>query len=86
MNESSYEVQIPWGPSCASFISYPARMIENGLKNSVIIGPTDPTGNNWFPDNFLSIGIPLETAIQMARDVDSSFIGKRPQIAYPKRK
>ena len=85
-SKSSYEVQIPWGPSCASFISYPTGMIESGLESNIIVGPSDPTGNNWFPDNFLSIGIPLKTAIQMARDFDSSFIGKRPKIAYPGKK
>jgi hypothetical protein len=85
-SESSYEAQIPWGPSCASFISYPAGMIENGPENSIIVGPTDPTGNYWFPDDFLSIGIPAEICKKMARNVDSSFIGKRPKIAYPRRK
>ena len=85
-SKSSYGIQIPWGPSCASFISYPTGMIENGPEDRVIVGPTDPTGNHWLPDNFLSMGIPLETAMQMARDVDSSFIGKRPKFAYPRRK
>ena len=76
-------IQIPWGASCASFITYPAGMAENNSKNSIIIGPTDPTGNYWFPQNYLSIGIPFDIAKRMAHDLDQSFITKRPKIAYP---
>ncbi|MFX0091063.1 MAG: DUF169 domain-containing protein [Candidatus Hodarchaeota archaeon] len=85
-SEKSIGVQIPWGPSCASFVSYPAGLVENGPKDCVIVGPTDPTGNYWFPENFMSVGIPFNIAKQMAVDVDFSFIGKRPKIAYPRRK
>ena len=76
-------VQIPWGPSCASFVTYPAGLAENGPKNGIIVGPTDPTGNHWFPQNCLSIGIPFEIAKRMANDLDNSFIKKRPNVAYP---
>jgi hypothetical protein len=82
-SEKDYNIQIPWGPSCASFVSYPAGMTEKGPKNCIIIGPTDPTGNYWFPQNYLSMGIPFEIAIRMARDLDDSFISKRQEIAYP---
>ena len=81
--ETSYEVQMPWGPSCASFVSYPTGIIENSINNNVILGPTDPTGNHWFPNDFMSLGIPFQTAMSMAKDLNSSFIGKRPKIAYP---
>ena len=81
--ENAVNVQIPWGPSCASFVTYPAEMAENGPMNSIIIGPTDPTGNYWFPQNYLSIGIPFKIAKRMAYDLDQSFIIKRPKIAYP---
>jgi hypothetical protein len=84
--ENELNIQIPWGPSCASFVSYPAGMAENGPKNCIIIGPTDPTGNYWFPQNYLSMGIPFEIAVRMARDLDYSFISKRPEIAYPVKK
>ena len=80
--ENGFLVKMPWGPSCASFITYPAGL-ANEPKKSVIIGPTDPTGNYWFPQNFLSLGIPIETAERMANDLDSSFIKKRPEVAYP---
>ena len=85
-SEKSSGIQIPWGPSCASFITYPAGMIEINNQPCVILGPTDPTGNFWFPQSFLSMGIPFKIAKQMAEDVDSSFIIQRPKIAYPERK
>lgn len=80
--EHGFLVKMPWGPSCASFITYPAGL-ANEPKNSIIIGPTDPTGNYWFPHHFLSLGIPIETAERMANDLDSSFIMKRSEVAYP---
>jgi len=81
--EKEFNIQIPWGPSCASFLSYPAGMVEKGPKNCIIIGPTDPTGNYWLPENYLSMGIPFEIAKHMVRDLDYSFISKRSEIAYP---
>lgn len=85
-SQTAHEIYMSWGPSCASFISYPAGMIENSPSNAVIIGPTDPTGNYWFPQDYLSIGIPYLTAKQMAEDLSSSFIKKRPLVAFPPRK
>jgi len=85
-SQTSHDVHIPWGPSCASFISYPAGMIENFPSNAVIVGPTDPTGNYWFPQDYLSMAIPFSTAKQMTEDLVSSFIRKRPKVAYPIRK
>jgi len=81
--EKEVDVKIPWGPSCASFVTYPASMAEGGPKNCIVIGPSDPTGNYWFPENYLSIGIPFDTAKQMAHDLDNSFITKRSEVAYP---
>lgn len=81
--EESFTIQIPWGPSCASFVTYPTGMAVNGPRDGIIIGPSDPTGNYWFPQNYLSIGIPFEIANRMANDLDESFITKRPEIAYP---
>lgn len=82
-SQTAHEIHIPWGPSCASFISYPAGMIENSPSNAVIVGPTDPTGNYWFPQDYLSVGIPFTTAKQMTENLASSFIRKRPKVAYP---
>ncbi|MFX1470406.1 MAG: DUF169 domain-containing protein [Promethearchaeota archaeon] len=82
-SEKGFQIQMPWGAACASFVSYPAGMAEGGPKNCVVIGPTDPTGNSWFPQNYLSMGIPFAIAIRMARDLDDSFISKRHEIAFP---
>jgi len=81
--EKAVNIQIPWGPSCASFVTYPGGMAENGPKNCIVIGPSDPTGNYWFPQNYLSIGIPFDNAKRMAHDLDQSFITKRSGVAYP---
>jgi hypothetical protein len=83
--EESHGIQIPWGPSCASFLSYPTGMIKINGQQSVVLGPTDPTGNYWFPQDFMSMGIPVNIARQMAEDLEFSFIEKRPNIAYPTR-
>lgn len=80
--EKGFIIKIPWGPSCASFVTYPAGLVSIH-KNNVIIGPTDPTGNYWFPKNYLSIGIPIKIAERMANDLDTSFIMKRPEVAFP---
>ncbi|MFX0208159.1 MAG: DUF169 domain-containing protein [Candidatus Hodarchaeota archaeon] len=85
-SEKSNGIQIPWGPSCASFITYPSGMITIDKQTNIILGPTDPTGNFWFPQDFMSIGIPYDIARQMAEDLDSSFIKKRPKFAYPHEK
>jgi hypothetical protein len=79
----TFKIEMPWGPSCASFVTYPSGMTESGPKDSIILGPTDPTGNYWFPQNFLSIGIPIKIAKRMANDLELSFISKRPKVAYP---
>ncbi len=82
-SEKGFQIQMPWGAACASFVSYAAGIVEGGPRNCVVIGPTDPTGNNWFPVNYLSMGIPYAIAVCMARDLDGSFISKRNEIAYP---
>jgi hypothetical protein len=78
-------VKMPWGPSCASFITYPAGLTVK-QNNDLILGPTDPTGNYWFPQNYLSLGIPIKFAERMANYLDDSFIIKRPKVAYPEKR
>ncbi len=78
-----YSILTPWGPSCATFITYPAGMAKNAPFDSVFMGPVDPTGNAWFPANYMSLGIPISVARRMSEDLDDSFIIKRPKIAYP---
>jgi hypothetical protein len=71
------------GPACSTLVSYPAGLAANAPKNCAFIGPSDPTGNVWFPPDFMALGIPIDLAQQMADDVDESFITKRAQIAFP---
>ena len=79
-------IQMPMGPSCASFVTFPTGMAENGPENRVIIGPTDPTGNYWFPPDYMSMGIPFEVAERMSEDFNNSFITKRSDVAFPKKR
>ncbi|MCD1295032.1 hypothetical protein CUJ83_08485 [Methanocella sp. CWC-04] len=78
-----FSVLEPWGPSCATFATYPAGLAEKAPKDAAFIGPVDPTGNCWLPENFMAIGIPVKIATGLVEDIDKSFIGKRPQVAYP---
>ncbi|MGB9936950.1 MAG: DUF169 domain-containing protein [Methanobacterium sp.] len=76
-------VNMPFGPSCATFITYPAGLAENTPKDTSFVGPLDPTGNSWFPPEYIAIGIPLSVAVKINEDINDSFIVKRPQVAYP---
>jgi hypothetical protein len=79
-------VVTPGGPTCATYITYPAGMAERAPKNTVFLGPTDPTGNLWFPPELMAMGIPVGKARQMAESMDESFIVKRPKVAFPERR
>ncbi len=76
-------VIVPWGPSCSTFITYPAGMAENAPKNTAFMGPQDPTQNRNLPENMMAIGIPAGIAIRMAENLGSSFITRRPLVAFP---
>jgi len=80
------EVLVPQGAACASFVSYAAGMIEKAPVDTVFVGPCDPTGNIWFPQDYLSIAIPVNMARRMADDLESSFIIRRPNVAYPEQR
>lgn len=85
-NENTFGgVSMPFGPSCTNFITYPNSMAEKAPKNTSFLGPADPTGNNWFPSDYLSMGIPLKVAIELYEKIDDSFLSKRPQIAFPEK-
>ncbi len=79
-----HTVSMPMGPACATFITYPARLAEKTPEDMVFVGPVDPTGNNWFPEDHMAMGIPIDIAIKMDEDLEKSFIIKRPDVAYPK--
>lgn len=71
------------GPACSTFVSYPAGLAENAPKTCAFIGPADPTGNIWFPQDCMALGIPIALAQQMADDLEASFLRKRPQVVFP---
>jgi hypothetical protein len=77
------EILVPQGASCASFVSYAAGMVENAPADAAFVGPCDPTGNSWFPPDHLSIAFPIKIAKRISVDLESSFIIKRPTVAYP---
>ena len=76
-------VIVPWGPSCATFISYPAGMAENAPSDTAFMGPQDPTQNHTLPPDMMALGIPAEIAERMVKNLDASFIIRRPQVAFP---
>ena len=81
-----HDTLFPQGAACASFVSYAAAMVENSPADTVFVGPSDPTGNYWFPQDYLSLAIPIKIARRMASDLENSFIMKRPAVAYPERR
>lgn len=76
-------VLVPWGPSCSTFITYPAGMAENAPKNVAFMGPQDPTQNRNIPPGMMAIGIPAALGVTMVKNLDSSFIIRRPKVAFP---
>ncbi len=76
-------VSAAWGPTCATLLTYPAGLAEKASKDSAYLGPIDPTGNCWFPEDHMALGIPIKLAIGICEDLDNSFIVKRPHVAYP---
>ncbi len=79
-------VIVPWGPSCATFISYPAGLAANAPKNTAFMGPQDPTQNHSLPPDMMAMGIPATLAERMDGNLDRSFIVKRPNVAFPRHK
>ncbi|WP_281774253.1 DUF169 domain-containing protein, partial [Methanobacterium formicicum] len=73
----------PFGPACATMVTYPAHMAEKTPEGTAFIGPLDPTGNRWFPEEYMALGIPLDLARLMYQDLEESFIVKNPDVAYP---
>ena len=76
----------PWGPACSSMITYASGMAENAPKGALIVGPCDPTVNEWLPPDLMTLSIPITTAERMANDVETSFLGKRPKVAFPEKR
>lgn len=69
-------ISAPWGPACATLITYPAGMAENASSSKIYLGPTDPSARQWLPEDCLAMGIPLKIARRMAGDAGASFLVK----------
>jgi hypothetical protein len=76
----------PWGPACSSMITYASGMAEKAPKDALIVGPSDPTVNEWLPPEMMTLSIPISIAERMAGDADSSFLAKRPKVAFPEKR
>jgi hypothetical protein len=70
-------ISIPWGPACATMVTYPAGMAENASADRIYAGPTDPSSKEWLPEDCMVLGIPFKIAGAMAEDIERSFIGRR---------
>ncbi len=77
-------IDMPFGPACATFVTYPAGMAEKTPEDTAFVGPVDPTGNVWFPPEYMALGIPIDIAEKMHEDYENSFAAKRPEVANPK--
>jgi hypothetical protein len=76
-------VIVPWGPACATIVTYPAGIAENAPAESAFMGPQDPTLNRSLPPDLMAIGLPVVVARRVAENIDRSFITKRPSVAFP---
>jgi hypothetical protein len=76
-------VIMPWGPACATVVTYPAGLAANAPAESAFIGPQDPTVNWALPPDLLAIGLPIAVARRVAENRDRTFIAKRPSVAFP---
>jgi hypothetical protein len=79
-------VIVPWGPVCATLITYPAGMAEKAPTDTAFMGPQDPTLNWALPEDAMVIGIPIGVIRRMMKNIDQSFIARRPTVAYPDRR
>ena len=76
-------VIVPWGSSCSTFITFPAGLAENTPRDTAFMGPQDPTQNYSLPPDMMALGIPADMAERMVKNLDASFIIRRPQVAFP---
>jgi hypothetical protein len=83
--EPFFPVLVPWGPACATLVTYPAGMATGAPRDSAFMGPQDPTANYAIPADILAIGLPLAVARRMGENIGRSFISRRAGIAFPER-
>lgn len=73
-------ISVPWGPACATLVTYPGGMAENAGPARISLGPTDPSARSWMPKNCMTMGIPVEIARRMAGDVGISFLAEKKNV------
>jgi hypothetical protein len=81
--EPFYPVLVPWGPACATLVTYPTGMAANAPPDSAFLGPQDPTLNYALPPDILAIGLPIGVARRVGENIEKSFVTKRPEVAFP---
>ena len=81
--ELFYPVLVPWGPACATLVTYPAAMAANAPPDSAFLGPQDPTLNYALPPDILATGLPVSVARRVGETIGRSFITKRREVAFP---
>jgi len=78
-------VIVPWGSACSTYITFPAGLAAKTPRDTAFMGPQDPTQNHSLPPEMMAIGIPADMAARMVKNLDASFIIRRPQVAFPNR-
>ncbi len=76
-------VIVPWGSACSTYITFPAGLADKTPLDTAFMGPQDPTQNQSLPPEMMAIGIPVDMAERMEKNLDASFIIRRPQVAFP---
>lgn len=73
----------PWGSACSTYITFPAGLAENTPHNTAFMGPQEPTQNRSLPPEMMALGLPAEMAARMVQNLDTSFVSRRPGVAFP---
>jgi hypothetical protein len=81
--EPFFPVLVPWGPACATLVTYPGGLAANAPTESAFLGPQDPTMNYALPPDLLGIGLPFDVARKVGENIGRSFIARRPEVAFP---
>ena len=76
-------VIVPWGSACSTYITFPAGLADYTPRDTAFMGPQDPTQNHSLPPGMMALGVPAEMARRMAKNLDSSFVIRRPHVAFP---
>jgi hypothetical protein len=83
-NDPFTPVIVPWGSACSTYITFPAGLADNTPSDTAFMGPQDPTQNYSLPPDIMALGIPAEMAVRMINNLDTSFVIRRPQVAFPR--